>query len=162
MHRHWKQFGNVLVLVSAMILSSSAVQVSALLQAPSRAPTASIDQNLLTKANAGDAKSQELMGQAYANGEGVPKDYQQAAFWFRKAADQGNATAQYNLGALYATGRGEPQDFAQSAIWFRKSAEHGSADAQSTLGSLYQQGQGLPRDESQALARYLKPAAPLQ
>src|ERR1017187_4789217 len=100
MHRHWKQFGNVLVLVSAMISSSSAVQASALPQGPSQAPTASIDQSLLTKANAGDATSQELMGQAYANGDGVPKDYQQAAFWSRKAADQGNATAQNDLGRL--------------------------------------------------------------
>ena len=43
-------------------------------------------------------------------GEGVPKDYKQAVYWFRKAADQGNAGAQYNLGAMYAKGEGVPKD----------------------------------------------------
>src|SRR5665213_2252097 len=117
MQRHWKQFGTVIVLMFAMISSPSVVQASALLQTPSQAPATGIDPNLLTQANAGDAKSQELMGQAYLNGKGVPNDYQQAAFWFRKAADQGSAKAQAILGALYAAGVGEPQDYTQAAQW---------------------------------------------
>ncbi len=46
----------------------------------------------------------------YNNGEGVPQDYAQAVYWYRKAADQGNADAQLNLGRMYDNGRGVPQD----------------------------------------------------
>ena len=37
----------------------------------------------------------------YDLGHGVLQDYAQAAFWYRKAAEQGDALAQYYLGNLY-------------------------------------------------------------
>jgi hypothetical protein len=43
---------------------------------------------------------------------GVATDHSQAAFRYRKAAEQGDAWAQYKLGAMYSEGRGVPQDFA--------------------------------------------------
>ena len=39
-------------------------------------------------------------------GQGVVKDEEEAAKWFRKAADQGYAPAQYNLGGMYTKGNG--------------------------------------------------------
>jgi len=39
----------------------------------------------------------------YARDEGVAQDDKQAAFWFRKAADQGEAMAQFNLGLSIST-----------------------------------------------------------
>ncbi|WP_411727466.1 tetratricopeptide repeat protein [Methyloglobulus sp.] len=42
-------------------------------------------------AEQGEAKAQTFLGFMYNNGEGVAQDYNQAAYWYRKAADQGNA-----------------------------------------------------------------------
>lgn len=79
-------------------------------------------------AESGDASAQDRLGIMYANGEGVPKDEQQAAFWFRKAAEQGNEHAQFMLALWYAQGIGVAQDEEQSLFWIRKLVGDG-ADA---------------------------------
>ena len=43
-------------------------------------------------------------------GEGVPQDYQEAAKWYLKAAEQGNMQAQFYAGRLYEKGQGVPQN----------------------------------------------------
>jgi TPR repeat protein len=57
-----------------------------------------------------DAQAQISLAGAYFNGEGVPKDYQQAAEWIRKAAEQGNPKAQYDFGLFYRRGYGVQQE----------------------------------------------------
>ena len=47
----------------------------------------------LAAAKAGDAAAQYNLGVCYYNGDGVPKDLTQAAYWFRKSAEQGDADA---------------------------------------------------------------------
>jgi hypothetical protein len=94
----------------------------------------------------------------YANGQGVPKDDQQAVAWYRKAAEQGNAMAQFNLGNMYANGQGVPKDDQQAVAWFRKAAEQGNDRAQFSLGLMYDNGQGVPKDEQQAAAWHRKAA----
>lgn len=59
----------------------------------------------------------------YAKGQGVAQNYQQAASWYRKAAEQGDATAQRLLGFLYEEGQGVAQDYSQAMTWYRKAAE---------------------------------------
>jgi hypothetical protein len=86
----------------------------------------------------------------YANGEGVPQDYAEAAKWYRKAADQGYDVAQYNLGIMYDEGRGVPQDYAEAVKWYRKAADQGHARAQHSLGYMYDNGRGVPEDHVQA------------
>ena len=49
-------------------------------------------------AEQGNLAAQSLLGYKYYNGEGVPKDYQQAVKWFRLASEQGEAHAQFKLG----------------------------------------------------------------
>ncbi|MDR1611368.1 MAG: SUMF1/EgtB/PvdO family nonheme iron enzyme, partial [Planctomycetota bacterium] len=44
-------------------------------------------------AEAGDALSQYILGEAYASGAGVERDRAEASSWFRKAAEQGDAEA---------------------------------------------------------------------
>ncbi|MGE5189811.1 MAG: tetratricopeptide repeat protein [Gemmatimonadota bacterium] len=97
-------------------------------------------------AEQGDAAAQTLVGNMHVTGQGVPRDYAEAAKWYRKAADQGNAEAQYNLGMMYANGQGVPRDCAEAAAWYRKAADQGNADALCDLGVLYEEGQGVPRD----------------
>ena len=81
-----------------------------------------------------------------SKGEEFPEDDQQAAAWFRKAADQGYAFAQFSLGAMYANGRGVPEDDQQAVAWYRKAAEYGLPDARYSLGLAYETGRGVPQD----------------
>ena len=106
----------------------------------------------------GDASAQYNLGVMYDNGTGVPKDEQQAVFWYRKAAEQGHASAQYNLGVMYDKGRGVAKDDQQAVFWYRKAAEQGVASAQGNLGSIYANGQGVPQDYQQAALWYRKAA----
>jgi TPR repeat protein len=101
---------------------------------------------LLARAQQGDATAQAELGWRYASGEGLPQNHAEAVKWFRKAADQGNVAAQVNLGVSYAKGEGVSQDYAEAAKWYRKAADQGNAVAQSVLGAMYARGQGVPRD----------------
>ena len=47
----------------------------------------------------GDADAQYSLGLCYANGGGVPQDFEQAATWYRKAAAQGHSGIIHNLNA---------------------------------------------------------------
>ena len=58
---------------------------------------------------------------AQAAAYGVPQDHEQAAAWYRKAAEQGLPEAQLGLGLMYYNGEGVPQDHEDSIIWIRKS-----------------------------------------
>jgi len=40
-------------------------------------------------AEQGDAYAQRILGKLYCNGNGVPQDYVQAAFWYRKSGRSG-------------------------------------------------------------------------
>jgi uncharacterized protein len=73
--------------------------------------------------------AQHSLGTMYVLGQGVARDYQEAAKWFRKAADQGSMEAQYNLGVSYRDGQGVAQDFREALAWFRKAADQGYAQA---------------------------------
>jgi hypothetical protein len=46
------------------------------------------------------AKAQYALAEKYEKGDGVPQDYSQAAFWYRKAAEQGDDDAQKRLDEL--------------------------------------------------------------
>jgi len=105
-------------------------------------------------AGRGEPEAQTYLGaRAFAN-----KDFQQAAGWFRKAAEQDNANAQYMVGVQYASGLGALKDYAKAAEWFRKAAERGVKYAQSDLGLLYKLGQGVPKNDQQAAAWFMKAA----
>jgi TPR repeat protein len=91
-------------------------------------------------AEQGDPWYQTEMAMMYHRGKDVPRDYDQAAKWYRLAATQGNAKAQANLGVMYAEGQGMQQDYSIAAEWFLKAAEQGYAPAQHNLGLLYVRG----------------------
>lgn len=115
-------------------------------------------QNLLDKAEQGNAKAQVALGLRYKYGMGVPQDSGAALNWFLRASLQGNALAQAQLGFMYREGLGVPQNYAEAAKWFHKSAEQGNSTAQLALGILYKEGKGVPQDDEEAL-KWLKSAA---
>ena len=101
---------------------------------------------LIALGNKGDTQAQFALGSMYYRGDGVPQDFDQAASWLRKSAEQGNDRAQSALGTMYVKGRGVPKDSVQAAFWTRKSAEQGYADAQIFLAFMYAKGIGMPED----------------
>ena len=64
----------------------------------------------------------------YRDGEGTPRDDQEAIKWYRAAAEQSDVDAQFSL--LHDRGRGTPRDYEQAIRWYRAAAEQGDADAQ--------------------------------
>ena len=111
-----------------------------------------------TAAEQGYAEAQYCLGELYALGKGVPKDYAKAMKWFLKAADQGHAYAQANLGIIYADGLGVPEDAAEAVKWFRKAADQELASAQTILGTMYANGEGVPEDNAEAVEWYRRAA----
>ena len=59
----------------------------------------------------------------YTNGEGLKKDYTEAAKWYRLAANQGHVKAQFQLGMLYKKGLGIAQDYTEATRWLKLSMD---------------------------------------
>jgi TPR repeat protein len=103
-------------------------------------------QEIISKAEQGEADAQYHLGSMYCSGEGVPHDDEQAIQWYTKAAEQGDTMSQTNLGSMYKHGEGVPQDFKQAIQWYTKTAEQGDVDAQYNLALMYKNGEGVLQD----------------
>ena len=111
-----------------------------------------------TKAAQGFVKQELELAAAYFAGRGVSKDPAQAAYWYRKAADQGDPAAQIYLGYLYTAGIGVPRDTAEAIRWYRRAASSNSPQAEVNLAGHYMRGDGVKQDTAEAL-RLLRSAA---
>lgn len=76
----------------------------------------------LPQAQAGDAEAQAYVGDIYQQGLGTSPRYEQAAQWYRKAAEQENTRAQMSLGYLYEKGLGVPKNQELAHGWYRKAS----------------------------------------
>jgi TPR repeat protein len=70
----------------------------------------------------GYARAQTMLGFMYESGQGVPQDYDAAAYWYRVAAEQGDVTAQSLLGLMYDKGHGVPLDDVAAYKWLNLAA----------------------------------------
>ena len=68
----------------------------------------------------------------YQNGDGVAKDSNKAAEWFKRGA-AGDPRAGFNLGLMYESGEGVEKDLVKAAKWYQKAAEEGNVSADTTL-----------------------------
>lgn len=102
------------------------------------------------RAEAGDPEAQNSVGNAYANGQGVPQDYAQALTWYRRAAEKGYAPAQFNLGLAYELGRGVTNDDRQAFRYYLQAATQGYAPAQFNVGNMFAVGRGVGQDLTEA------------
>ena len=100
----------------------------------------------LIDAKQGNMLAQYRIGFIYANGEGVPKNKEEALKWYRLAAEQGYARAQYRLGLMYDFGEFVPETETEGARWILLAAEQGYAPAQGQLGFMYGWGEGSTRN----------------
>ncbi len=76
----------------------------------------------------------------YHDGEGVEKNYTQAAQLFTKAAEQGDTYSQRSLADLYRLGRGVEQNDEKALHYYTLAADHGDRDSQAWLGNYYYLG----------------------
>lgn len=91
------------------------------------------------KAMAGDAVAQYNMGQAYMMGMMGAPNHEEAASWWRKAAEQGLAAAQFNLALVYLnhdTGMSSEGNLLSATNWLKMAAKQGHEQAQSVLDGL--------------------------
>ena len=95
-----------------------------------------------TRAEQGDPEALNALGNAFANGQGVPQSMADAIRLYQQAADRGLAAAQFNLGMLYELGRGVAPDLARAFAFYLKAAEQGFAPAQFNVGTMYANGLG--------------------
>ncbi len=113
-------------------------------------------EELVKKAEAGDAVAQYDLGSCYFHGEGVTKDKKEAAKWYEKSAEQGYSTAQVDFGQCYWWGHGVVKDQKEAVKWYTKSAEQGNTYAYIRLADCYFWGTGVAQNEKEAVKWYTK------
>jgi len=115
-------------------------------------------------ADGGDMLAQYCLGFFYLRRENDndSKDYEQAAKWFRMAAEQGDMLSQFNLAQLYDVGY-LPKNPDEAFKWFLLAAEQGDGRAQLAIGYIYHGGaqpyKGLVKEDQFAARRWFKRAA---
>lgn len=115
-------------------------------------------QELLRKAERGDAESQGHLGYLYETGRGVPQSFAEALRWYGEAARNGSALALYCLGRMHEEGRGVSQDYGKASGYYREAASKGEQRPLGRLGYLYETGRGVPQSLRDAADCYRKAA----
>ena len=85
------------------------------------------------QANQRVAWAQGALGDYFADGLVVEKNYTQAAFWYKKGAAQGHPGSQNNLGWLYMKGLGVEPNADAALRLFHAAAQQGVYQAQHNL-----------------------------
>ena len=75
-------------------------------------------------AERGDPRAQTYLGVMYLRGQGVPQNFDAAAFWLHLASETGLPEAQYFLGLMYDKGQGVAQDFVVAHAWLNLAVAH--------------------------------------
>ena len=91
------------------------------------------------KAEAGDPEAQVNLGVMYLDGDVVPRDVQQAIYWFNKA-DLGDPVRQYMIGEILSETYHGSLGYQLADRWYKKAADQGHADAQYRTGVRYHNG----------------------
>jgi len=105
-------------------------------------------------AKLGDAEAQANLGVMLT----TRGKYEEAAGWYKQAADMGIGTAAYNLGTLYYNGQGFPKDYDKARHWFELGAARNDPYAEFQLGIMAGDGKGMPQDQDTEMRWYLKAA----
>ena len=87
-------------------------------------------------AECGNPFAQYRLGKLLLQGDGVPKDIEEAVRQLTASAEQGNQFAQYALGKLYLLGKDIPRDKDAAVRWLTLAAEQGNPYAQYFLSHI--------------------------
>jgi hypothetical protein len=101
-----------------------------------------------------------MLGSLYKYGQGVPRDFSKAVFWYKKSAALGSVVAAYGLGICYAQGQGVPKDRIRAYAWlsrvFNASKPHSKTWMVVRREMVYLSRKMSPEQLSQAKALSLK------
>ncbi|UXZ04738.1 tetratricopeptide repeat protein [Moraxella nasicaprae] len=131
-------------LLVALALTGSAAYAQSCEQAIESEDSAAANICEKELASSNDANLQYLTGFAYDKKE----DFENAAKFYAKAAEQGHAKSQYNLATMYSDGQGVARDEKKAAEWYTKAAEQGHPEAQFNLAVMYRKGYGVAKDKA--------------
>ena len=100
---------------------------------------------------AGDPLAAATVGNLYANQEGLPPNFSEAATWFKRAAEAGHVGSARALGQIYLHGVGFGTDPATAVYWLRRAAIADDLVAAYELAICLAHGIGTTRDDAEAL-----------
>lgn len=113
---------------------------------------------LRSAAMKGDATAAYEIGVRFAEGKGVPTNYDEAAKWYDRAAQAGVVPAIFRLGTLYEKGLGVKKDADIARRYYTQAAERGNAKAMHNLAVLDADGGGRGANYKSA-AQWFRKAA---
>jgi localization factor PodJL len=90
----------------------------------------------------GDPAAAYEIGVRYAEGRGVPSNFDEAARWYERAAQAGLVPAIFRLGTLYEKGLSVKKDADIARRYYMQAAERGNAKAMHNLAVLDADGGG--------------------
>lgn len=99
------------------------------------------------------------LGEIYAVGVLVPRDFEKAVSLFEQGAAAGSTTCMTYLGDFSFEGLGVPEDKSKAFKWFTQAAEKGDAYAQRRMGDCYLSGLGVEKNLKTALQWYTHAAS---
>lgn len=94
----------------------------------------------LTKSsNQGNSNAQFNLAIMYRDGEGCTVNYQQALYWFKKAAENSTPRKEAcgEVGKLYQYGLGVAKDISIAMSWYKKGANMGDIYCMDYVGRIY-------------------------
>lgn len=112
----------------------------------------------LIGAEAGIDRGQNLLGELYRDGVGVPQSFKKALKYFELAAAQGFPLAYYNASVIYRDGSAGEKNVEKGFEYLEKAADMGHAGAMIDLALSYAEGKDVAQDYQKALDWYSKAA----
>ncbi len=114
-------------------------------------------EEIIEKANLGDAEAQYSLGKAYLSGRHIERDCITAVKWLKSSAAQGNEDAMISLGMCYMRGNGVEKNVLEGIKLWTMAADLGNKKAMINLASLYYNGSyGFDVDYNEAFKWYTK------
>ncbi|XP_002989053.2 ERAD-associated E3 ubiquitin-protein ligase component HRD3A [Selaginella moellendorffii] len=107
----------------------------------------------------GDSASLEFLGEIYARGFGVERNYTKAYDYFKKAIREKRFSAYNGIGYLYFIGQGvDKKNMTKAKEFYKRAADHNDPNGFYNLGVIYLKGAGVKKSIKMA-SRYLILAA---
>ncbi|KAF8090447.1 hypothetical protein N665_0476s0026 [Sinapis alba] len=103
----------------------------------------------------GELRSMKILGEIYARGIGVERNYTKAFGCLTLAAEGGLYSAYTGLGYLYLNGYGVDKNYTKARECFEKVSDSEDPRGMYYLGMLYLKGIGVKRDVKQATKYFL-------
>ncbi len=106
----------------------------------------------------GEMVAQYFVANRFAEGKGVPQNWEEAGRWYARAAAQGHAPAQYRFAVMFERGQGVEKDPARARVWYTRAADQGNLKAMHNLAVTMSGPDATPDDHAIAAQWFAKAA----